>query len=102
MKFPTELTDLGYPSVIRLRKNLYGLHQANHGWNDLVTTWCVNEYGCQQFISDPCLFSHPKLPIVFGLFVDDFKFAGTPEAKAAFIIALGNRFKISDKGLTLK
>ena len=102
MKFPSELTNLGYPSVIRLRKNLYGLHQANHGWNDLVTTWCVKEYGCQQFISDPCLFSHPKLPIVFGLFVDDFKIAGTPEAKAAFILALGKRFKISDKGLTLK
>ena len=102
MKFPSELTDLGYPSVIRLKKNLYGLHQANHGWNDLVTTWCVKEYGCQQFISDPCLFSHPKFPIVFGLFVDDFKIAGTPEAKAAFTKALGKRFKISDKGLTLK
>ncbi len=102
MKLPTEITDLGFPSVARLRKNLYGLHQAPHGWSDLVTTWCVEEYGCKQLVADPCLFSHPTIPIIFGLFVDDFKIAGTPEAKAAFIAALRKRFKITDKGLTQK
>ena len=72
------------------------------GWSDLVTTWLVEDCGCKQFISDPCLFSHPSIPIMLGLFVDDFGIAGTPEAKAVFISTLRKRFKISDKGLMQK
>ena len=102
MKLPQELVDLGFPSVVKLLKNLYGLHQAPKGWCDLVTTWIVEDYGCKQLISDQCLFSHPTIPIYIGLFVDDFDIAGTDEAKNNFRIALSKRFKISFKGQTKK
>ena len=39
---------------------------------------------------------------MLGLFVDDSNIIGTPEAKAAFITAFKERFKSTDKGITLK
>ena len=102
MKLPQELVDLGFPSVVKLLNNLYGLHQAPKGWSDLVTMWLVEDYGCKQLISDSCLFSHPTIPIYIGLFVDDFDITGADEAKNNFRMALSKRFKISFKGLTKK
>ena len=102
MKLPKELIEMGFPSVIKLLKNLYGLHQAPKGWSDLVTDWLVEDYGFKQSISDPCVFTHPSLPLMLGLFVDDSNIIGTPEAKAAFIAAFKTRFKSTDKGTTLK
>ena len=42
---------MGFPPVVKLLKNLYGLHQAPKGWSDLVTTWLVEDYGFKQSIS---------------------------------------------------
>ena len=83
-------------------KKLYGLHQAPKGWSDLVTTWLVDDYGFNQLVSDHCLFTHPSIPIMLGLFVDDSNIIGTPEAKATFIATFKKRFKSTDKGLMLK
>ena len=102
MKLPKELIEMGFPPVVKLLKNLYGLHQAPKGWSDLVTDWLTEEYGFIQSISDACVFTHPTLPIMLGLFVDDSNIIGTPEAKAAFITAFKERFKSTDKGITLK
>ena len=102
MKLPMELIEMGFPPVVKLLKNLYGLHQAPKGWSDLVTDWLTEEYGFIQSISDACVFTHPTLPIMLGLFVDDSNIIGTPEAKAAFITAFKERFKSTDKGITLK
>ena len=102
MKLPQELIELGLPPVVRLLKNLYGLHQAPKGWSDLVTPWLNEDYGFNQCVSDPCLFTHPSIPIMLGLFVDDSNIIGTPEAKAAFIATFKKRFKSTDKGLMLK
>ena len=102
MKLPKELIEMGFPPVVKLLKNLYGLHQAPKGWSDLVTDWLTEEYGFIQSTSDACVFTHPTLPIMLGLFVDDSNIIGTPEAKAAFITAFKERFKSTDKGITLK
>ena len=102
MKLPKELIEMGFPPVVKLLKNLYGLHQAPKGWSDLVTDWLTEEYGFLQSISDACVFTHPTLPIMLGLFVDDSNIIGTPEAKADFITAFKKRFKSTDKGITLK
>ena len=102
MKLPDEIVALGYPPVVKLLKNLYGLHQANRGWSDLVTTWFIKDYGFIQSIADPCIFIHPTKPIQVGLFVDDLNIIGTSEEKALFIAAFKSRFKSTDKGLTQK
>ena len=97
MKLPKELIEMGFPPVVKLLKNLYGFRQAPKGWSDLVTNWLIEDYGFKQSISDACVFTHPSLPIMLGLFVDDSNIIGTPEAKAAFITAFKKQFKTLTK-----
>jgi hypothetical protein len=42
---------------MRIRKATYGLKQSGKVWNDLYTSWVVNEFGAARSTADRCVFT---------------------------------------------
>ena len=94
--------DEGKILIFRLRKSLYGLHQASRQWNKTLTDFLIND-GFNQCKSDPCVFiktdkSTTSLGIVL-VYVDDVMIASNDREKIDKIKGLfNNRFKMTDQG----
>jgi hypothetical protein len=62
--------------VLKLRKALYGIHQAPREWYLLVSRFIIEVLGFTQCVKDPCLFfkrSKTGRLILLVMFVDDFQ-----------------------------
>ncbi len=56
--------------ALQALKSLYGLKQAARDWNLLCKKNLI-EWGFQQSLADPCLFSHQKRSLKLLIYVDD-------------------------------
>jgi len=91
-------------TALRLHKSLYGLRQAPHVWNKLISAWLVKQ-GFTASHQDPCLFirytpsgaPHAALSI----HVDDcsvFIITGDPAWYQDFIREMNKSFTVKDLG----
>ena len=101
MKLPPGSGDPG--SVVRLVKSLYGLKQAGHDWNKLISGKLV-KLGYSQLKCDSCLFikrTQNNRVIVLALYVDDtsiFYHKSDEDVWLADKAAIASSYKIKDIG----
>lgn len=78
--------------VLKLKKSLYGLHQAGRNWYLLAVKFLTKVLGFRQSVSDPSFFYKRsrtgKLMTIF-LFVDDFQAGTAPEDREEWNEYLG-------------
>nr|KYP68722.1 Retrovirus-related Pol polyprotein from transposon TNT 1-94 [Cajanus cajan] len=86
--------------VCRLRKSLYGLHQASRNWYTKLSH-ALEEYGFKECDADHSLFvySHDSIFIVVLIYVDDLVIASNNSLSCAqFKEYLSNCFHMKDLG----
>lgn len=91
----------GKDVVLRLRRSLYGLHQAPKVWETLLSE-TMGKLGFTRFQSDPCVYGKDmgtERAIVIGIFVDDVVMA-SPLLSVIdqFKTDLQKHFEITDNG----
>lgn len=91
----------GNEVVLRLRRSLYGLHQAPKVWETLLSQ-TMDKLGFTRFKSDPCVYGkdiRTEHAIVIGVFVDDVVVA-SPLLSVIdqFKVDLQRHFEITDNG----
>lgn len=88
----------GEGKVCVLKKSIYGLKQAAHEWNELLTNQ-VKETGMEQSLQDPCLFQVPAQkeqgPAMLVTHVDDICVAAEDEAGMRVGEVLKQKFEVS-------
>ena len=90
--------------VLKLRKALYGIHQAPREWYLLVRDFITKEMGMIQCTSDPCLFwtrTCADRRILMVMFVDDYQAAYDKrdlEEWLALKVKFTKRFATNDIG----
>ncbi|MBS1769414.1 MAG: hypothetical protein JSS77_07110, partial [Acidobacteria bacterium] len=86
-----------HEAVFKLRRSLYGLHQAPRHWNKVLHDFMIS-YGMTQSQVDHCLYFIPGV-LYIVCWVDDILVV-SPDgaAKAAFKSAFAARFPVRDLG----
>ena len=93
--------DLGDKSkhdhCLQLVKNCYGLKQAAHNWNNLLTSGLIS-LGFKQSDHDPCLFC--KEDVICVVYVDDTLFFSKDREKVNKVISQLQKldFELTDEG----
>ncbi len=91
----------GNPVVLRLRRSLYGLHQAPKVWETLLSE-TMDKLGFTRSKADPCVYvkdSGTDNVIVVGIFVDDTVIVSPLESVIdQFKTDLRKHFEITDNG----
>jgi hypothetical protein len=83
--------------VLRLRKSIYGLKQANRNWNGLINSFLISQ-DLKKSVADPCLYSDGHA-VMIAVWVDDFILSGSGENRIQKLkAALSSRFKMKDEG----
>lgn len=75
--------------VWRLKKAVHGLSKSPRYWFNTVNDAMI-EFGLTQSQTDPCVFTGKD--IIVGVWVDDFIYGGTPEAREKFEKFLTKKF----------
>ena len=70
--------------VLLLRKALEGIKQASALWYK-KNSWAWNKCGMSAKITDPNLYTHPKLSIIVAVFADDCGAGYRPEERAEWL-----------------
>ncbi|KAI3707586.1 hypothetical protein L6452_26212 [Arctium lappa] len=98
---PPGFENPNYPDrVYKLKKALYGLHQAPRAWYDTLSTYLL-ENGFQRGIIDKTLFIQRKKKdiIIVQIYVDDIIFGSTKDQMCRdFEDLMHKRFKMSSMG----
>lgn len=87
--------------VLKLRKALYGLHQAPRAWNEKLDR-TMKSLGFRKSISEPAIYlrRNIKSQLVVGVYVDDLIITGTNcEDIKLFKEEMAAVFKMTDLGL---
>ena len=87
--------------VLKLRKALYGLHQAPRAWNEKLDK-TMKSLGFRKSISEPAIYlrRNIKSQLVVGVYVDDLIITGTNcEDIKLFKEEMAAVFKMTDLGL---
>jgi hypothetical protein len=87
--------------VLKLKKALYGLHQAPRAWNEKVDDTLMS-FGFNKCPSEPAIYTRHrgKHQLVVGVYVDDLMVTGSSiDGIKQFKIEMVNAFKMSDLGL---
>ena len=94
----------GNEIVYKLKKALYGLHEAPRAWNDEISK-SMSELGLKRSLVDPGMYAYVdgqgELAMLIGLWVDDLVIAGYPRGRynvSAFKQRITARYKMIDKG----
>ncbi|MFN0318528.1 MAG: reverse transcriptase domain-containing protein [Burkholderiales bacterium] len=86
--------------VCKLKKALYGLHEAPKAWNDEITKFMLGQ-GLHRSKVDPGLYYTKDKPgaMLIGLWVDDLVITGTDAKRVkAFMRQISGHYKMVDKG----
>jgi hypothetical protein len=92
--------------VFKLRKALYGLKQSAYLWNQMITTYLVEEAGFRKHRLEPCLFSrrdrtdkYDYLETNILVYVDDLIVASQSlELRDQIVDMISRRFNTTDEG----
>jgi hypothetical protein len=87
--------------VLKLKKALYGLHQAPRAWNEKVDDTLMS-FGFNKCPSEPAIYTRHrgKHQLVVSVYVDDLVVTGSSiDGIKQFKIEMANAFKMSDLGL---
>jgi hypothetical protein len=87
--------------VLKLRKALYGLHQAPRAWNEKLDNTLVS-FGFCKCPSEPAIYtrSRGKHQLVIGVYVDDLVVTGSSiDGIKQFKTEMAKAFRMSDLGL---
>ena len=98
MELPKELSQFGAPTLVKLRKALYGCHDAGRLWWDLLHNFLVKDMKFIQYTNDSCLYLHSEKSIFVGVYVDDLPLVASLIDYKWFCETLSKFFKIKDKG----
>ena len=101
MKQPPGFVDPGRPNdVCKLKKALYGLHQAGFNWHELIDGE-LQKFGLKRSEHDPCVYhlhdGNGKW-VIICLYVDDLLIGGDAMTKERIIIHLKTKFSVSAEG----
>ena len=96
MNLPQGFDEGPIPSVLLLKKNLYGLKQASMTWFDKRRSG-LKDRGCHQSSVDCCCFI--KSDFIFLVFVDDcLLFSRSADSVSSLILSLQSDFILTDEG----
>jgi hypothetical protein len=87
--------------VLKLKKALYGLHQAPRAWNTKLYV-TLTSLGFKKSSSEPALYTRKNkgCQLIVGVYVDDLVITGASSADTVvFKKEMTNAFKMSDLGL---
>jgi hypothetical protein len=87
--------------VLKLKKALYGLHQAPSAWNEKLDDTLMS-FGFIKCPSEPAIYTRHrgKHQLVVGVYVDDLVVTGSSiDGIKQFKTEMANAFKMSDLGL---
>ncbi|CAL1406107.1 unnamed protein product [Linum trigynum] len=98
---PPGFVDPDHPiHVCRLRRAIYGLHQAPRAWYTALSSFLV-EFGFRKSHSDESLFVYHRsgVTLYFLIYVDDLLLTGNDSATlSAFQLALATKFSLKELG----
>jgi len=87
----------GETRVVKLRRSIYGLHQAVRDWHELLDR-VMRALGLTPAINDPCLYIHFEKKVYVAVYVDDFGMWGKKEDLNTLAKKLSSYFDVRDLG----
>ena len=100
MKQPTGFVDPDQPThVCKLKKALYGLHQAGFNWHELIDR-DLRSHGLIRTEHDPCVYHMIKSDrwMIVCLYVDDLLLGSDPKLREETINYLKRKFNVLAEG----
>ena len=84
--------------ILHLLKSLYGMKQSGRNWYNALVDKML-ELGFIQSRADNCVFRHPELDLIIGVYVDDFiVLYKTVKDRDYFFINFSKSYKLEDRG----
>jgi hypothetical protein len=101
MRQPPGFVDPDFPNhVCKLKKALYGLHQAGHNWHALIDK-DLQSFGLTRIEHDPCIYRTQTCEnewVILCLYVDDLLIAGDDTSVKKIIDFLKRKYSVSAEG----
>ena len=100
MRQPEGFMDEDRPThVCRLKKALYGMHQAGFNWHKLIDK-VLRDAGLSRSEHDACVYSkfNGEKWMIICLYVDDLLIGGDQESQMSMIEHLKSKFSVSAEG----